>query len=311
LRPVAHFFKEMWSKHYRQPLPDRHISLFQAYDEALCLKEQLTEFSNQENRSASADLLGSLPDSVAWVLRHADDSLIPGAQQTIIHGNLHGDNLFVDGEHALAIDFERTGPGPILRDFVSLEVDILTRLARLPEGDFRVLYELAVMLTTPTSPVPVLGGLSGVPKAILDNREAAKALMVVTGVRRLAHDVTRFCDIREYYWGLLLSALFVAVTAPESAIQCSRALFLAAVVADRLQRFAEEWPPKDWPHVAMIPLRDKEGLEVLRERLLSRLSDLKEQAMEPTRFRSEGILRLQKELNTVDLELSLHLFWQQ
>jgi hypothetical protein len=164
------------------------------------------------------------------------------------------------------------------------------------------------MLTVPTSPVPVLGGLSGVPKAILDNREAAKALMVVAGVRRLAYDVTRFRDIREYYWGLLLSALLVAVTAPESAVQRSRALFLAAVLAQRLRTFGEEWPPKDWSRVATVPLRDKEGLQVLRERLQSRLSDLQEQAMEPTRVRSEDILRLQQELNAVDLELSLHLF---
>ena len=42
------------------------------------------------------------------------------------HGDLHGDNLLVDKEHAWAIDFEHTGSGHILRDFAELEVDILS-----------------------------------------------------------------------------------------------------------------------------------------------------------------------------------------
>ena len=70
-----------------------------------------------------------MPNPVTWVLKHRVDSSTLSARQAITHGDLHGDNIFVDDIHAWAIDFERSGEGHILRDFTELEVDILTRLA--------------------------------------------------------------------------------------------------------------------------------------------------------------------------------------
>lgn len=244
-RPLYHFFTEVWSRHYGQPLGDRHIPLFQFYDETLRLKERLERFSSQEEIRSFPGLPVSLINPVPWVLRHAEDSLIPGARQTIAHGDLHGDNLFTDGEHIWAIDFERAGPGHILQDFVELEVDIVTRL--LPtEVDFSLLYELAVVLAEPSEPTASLRQT----EKLLANYETRKALDVIARLRQLAYEITHYPDSREYLWGLLLDALFVATMVSEESPQRERALLLGAVLCGRLRHWGEEWPPKDWPPVA-------------------------------------------------------------
>jgi CheY-like chemotaxis protein len=310
LRPLAHFFQEVWGKHYAQPLQERSIPLFQAYDQALRLKERLENLRGQEEKLAFPGVPISATNPVSWVLRHADDSLFPEVRHMIIHGNLYGDNLFVDREHAWAIDFEFTGLGPILRDFVSFELDIITRLVPWPEDNFQQLYELTVMLTAPISPAPILEGLPGVPGSILKHPEAAKALMVIAGLRRLAREVTNFRDIREYYWGLLLSVLITAAVTPAQYPQHSRALFLSVVLTERLRQFGQEWPPGNWSPVEIIRLREKAGLRLRRDRLQSRLVELREQAaaVRP-QLSTEQIAKLQDEVAKVDLELSLHQLW--
>jgi CheY-like chemotaxis protein len=255
LRPLHHFFREVWSKHYGEPLPYRHIPLFQIYDRTLDLKQRLTEFSNHEDSSAFHGLADSLRDPVPWVLRHADDSLIPGARQVVTHGDLHGDNLFVSGEYAWAIDFERTGPGHILQDFVELEVDIATRLIPFPKGDLSRFYELALVLAESPEPIAPLRPVA----QLLADPETHKALSVITQLRSLAHEVTHFSDSREYIWGLLLDALFVSTLVLEDSPQRERALLLAAVLVGRLRHWGREWPPRDWPRFP----QDRESPQVL------------------------------------------------
>ena len=80
-----------------------------------------------------------LPEPAAWLLQRMQldgdgeyHAVTPNTDLAIVHGDLHGDNVFVDTRHDVwVIDFERTGPGPILQDFVELETDILTRLSSL------------------------------------------------------------------------------------------------------------------------------------------------------------------------------------
>jgi DNA-binding NarL/FixJ family response regulator len=238
LKPLNHFFTEVWSRHYRSSQHE-DLSLFRVYDQALNLEERLKRFSNQERRRAFPGLPISLINPVPWVLRHAGDSLIPGARQAITHGDLHGDNLFADGEHAWAIDFERTGPGHILRDFVELEVDIVTRL--LPdEVGLSLLYELALVLVEPPEPTAPFRQT----KKLLANPETRKALDVIAGLRKLAYEMTRYPDSREYLWGLLLDALFVATIVSEESPQRERALLLGAVLCGRLQHWGKERPTK-------------------------------------------------------------------
>jgi hypothetical protein len=247
LKPLNHFFTEVWSRHYRSSQHE-DFPLFRVYDQALNLEERLKRFSNQEKRRSFPGLPASLINPVPWVLRHAEDSLIPGARQAVTHGDLHGDNLFTDGEHAWAIDYERAGPGHILRDFVELEVDIVTRL--LPdEVDLSLLYELALVLVEPSEPTAPFRPR----KKLLANPDTRKALDVIAGLRELAYEMTHYPSSQEYLWGLLLDALFVAMLVSEQSPQRERALLLGAVLCGRLRHWGEEWPPKDWPPVALGP----------------------------------------------------------
>lgn len=243
LRPLAHFFQEVWSRHYAQPLQEKSMPLFEVYGQALRLKERLENFGHQEEKWAFPGLSVSLTNPVPWALRHANDSLIPDSRQAITHGDLHGDNLFVDYEHAWAIDFERTGPGHVLRDFVELEVDMVTRLVSFPEHGLSHLYQLAVVLAEPSIPATPFRASA----QLLAEPETRKALGVIAGLRRLAYEVAPYRDFREYLWGLLLDTLFVATLAAEGAPQRERALLLGAVLCERLRHWGGEWPPGDWP----------------------------------------------------------------
>ncbi|PDW02245.1 hypothetical protein CJ255_15005, partial [Candidatus Viridilinea mediisalina] len=134
LQPLQHFFhRQHWGRWYQtgvQPLDD---SIFQAYDAMLHGKLSL---SMQKRHALDRDtyfpaLRQVLPNPIRWLSEHYQTtSRVANPRKAITHGDLHGDNLFVTPTHAWPIDFERTGEGPILRDFVELIQDILTRIAQ-------------------------------------------------------------------------------------------------------------------------------------------------------------------------------------
>jgi len=182
--------------------------------------------------------------------------------EALTHGDLWGENILVEreGEHCWVIDYERTGPGHILFDFVELEVDILTRLVRLPLSDHELFLDLIVGLVdpceTPRSTFQVLGVPSRWPESVKNNEETNKAFRVVSELRRLAHKEGRYDDLREYYWGLLLDALFVASLPSIDRSQRERACLLGSVICARLENWKQrEWLPSHWQKVtwAEIP----------------------------------------------------------
>ncbi len=248
LEPLRHFFGEVWGDYYAQPLKDfENRPLFAIYAEALDLTKHLHEFKNKEERRYFADLAISFPNPVHWIEQHHAESFIDKAHYAITHGDLHGDNLFTDGEHTWAIDFERTGPSHALRDFAELEVDLLTRLVPATVN-LPTFFALAVALVTPATPQPQVLKL---PAHIRANSDANKAFQVIEKLREIAHDKIKAHDIREHYWGLLLDALFVATlpedsTNPSKTRQRERALLLGAILCERLNRWHDEWPPKIW-----------------------------------------------------------------
>ena len=169
----------------------------------------------------------------------------------VTHGDLHGDNLFVDAQNAWPIDFERTGPGPILRDFVELIQDLLTRAARFSLADLPVFYELAVAICTPIRPDQRMQ----MTQAIKDHPEAHKAFAVVQDLQLLAATRTQYTDRREYLWGLLLNSLFVVRLLDQEQDTTRReiTLLLAAVICDRLACWGkQDWRPKDSPPLNWI-----------------------------------------------------------
>jgi hypothetical protein len=242
LKPLHHFFEVVWRPHYMNTRTPLEESLFDAYDRALGLRERLQELRGDAAASAFLGAPPELPDPIKWVLDYESYSGAFKAHKAVTHGDLHGDNLFVEDDHAWAIDFERTGLGPLLRDFVELEQDIVTRLMHVGEDDSDTFFRFALALTTPRT----VGDTLSLPgRADLLPEEVRRAAAVVSGLRAIAGRVTGFQDMREYYWGLLLDALLGSSLVRQGSAQRKRCMLLASVVASRLEHWNERWPP-DW-----------------------------------------------------------------
>jgi CheY-like chemotaxis protein len=120
----------------------------------------------------------------------------------ITHGDLNGDNIFVDQDnYTWMIDFSRTGDGHILRDFIELESVIKFQL--LDNETLTALYEFEKAILAPTRFDE---------KLILPERtiteEMAKAFSIVEHLRALAGKVVQpRQDMEEYYAGLFYHTL--------------------------------------------------------------------------------------------------------
>lgn len=246
LKPLQAFFGEAWHGLY-DPGEKKEIttSLYSSYEKTLQLQKRLTNFLDQREyrsfRGIDTDLLNPVP----WVLKHKMDSAMLNARQAVTHGDLHGDNVFVDGDHAWVIDFERSGWGHILRDFAELEVDIVTRLAwKKDDKDLKEFFRLAVYLAE-----PYYLRKNYDPAEQFKNPELRKAFNVIRGLRQLAYDTTIFNDFREYIWSLLFDSVFVAALPTEENYQNERALLYGSVLCNCLQHWGEAWPPEEWKSI--------------------------------------------------------------
>lgn len=230
LRPLRHLFCSVWQPHYAAASPLEATSLLAAYNESFQIEEKLARIAPTLLSTLQGFLSKPLVDPVHWVRTAGAQSAIPAARQAITHGDLHGDNLFVEAEHAWIIDFERTGPSHALRDFAELETDIFARLIPQAAVDWSTLYDLACILVAPSTPDAPLATTS----RLTSNAEVQKALQTISGLRHLAHEVVQYRDQREHLWALLFDALFVASVAPMPETQRLRALLYASVLSQRL-----------------------------------------------------------------------------
>jgi DNA-binding NarL/FixJ family response regulator len=228
---LSFFFTELWGDLYGEPRRLSTNSLFEAYDKVFDLRleeQKLNDYFHQF--LLPLDLPISLRNPVTWVFLNADLSRFARAREAITHGDLHGDNLFVDGGRTWVIDFERTGYGHILRDFVELEVDILTRLLAPEQVDDSMFLSLVQLLY----PAPFEARDETNLASLTLGQEAEKALLVIEGLRQLARTVAGWEEVREYYWAVLLDALFVASIGKPQSHQQRRAMLLSIVVCDAL-----------------------------------------------------------------------------
>jgi CheY-like chemotaxis protein len=242
LKPLRHLFRETWAGHYRNCKPLEQ-SLYQAYDEALHLEKRLAGGAAERRELSFPGLPVTLPNPLAWVARHKEESRLVGAMQAVTHGDLHGDNLFVEGEYAWLIDFERTGWGHALRDAAELEVDLFTRILPWHGGDPGGLFELAAGMAGSFDP---RRGWSVRPTAFSDP-ELRKVFKVAGELRKLAFEASPWADERELLWALLLDCLFLAAYDPRNRSQQERAMLYGGVLCSRLSRWGQAWPPSDWP----------------------------------------------------------------
>jgi hypothetical protein len=220
------------------------------------LSREFTNWCKDDRRHtfANVGVLGELPQPTRWLVEHAQEAYqVRGTYQALTHGDFHGDNLFVDAYYAWPIDFERTGPGPILRDFVELIQDILTRIAFHSDSgmsastEATLLYELAVALCDQQRPNASMRAT----KAIEADSVAHTAFIVVQKLQQIAQERSGYIDQREFLWGLLLNNLFVLRLLPKSSPRYRRTLLLASVLCVRLEQWGAPWPTQgmqsvDW-----------------------------------------------------------------
>ncbi|MFZ5910874.1 MAG: phosphotransferase [Chloroflexota bacterium] len=253
---LRHFFRETWSPLYADAKECENVSLFREYCKVWGKEwyERVRKFHAPNPRDAMGNELANkiAPiDSIKWLQENMGDkaendkSITACTALAVTHGDLHGDNLLID-EHrnAWVIDFERSGEGHVLQDFVELEGDIINRLISARE-DLPSFYQLCVDVTQSTE----LKHLENLDR--FEDPDVKKSMQTISLLRKLAQEITGISDARQYLLGLLFNTLFRATIISETARTMSqyRALMLASIICHRLDHWNEPWPPEEWKNI--------------------------------------------------------------
>lgn len=139
-------------------------------------------------------------------------------------------NIIVDDDaHAYVIDYERTGPGFYLRDFVELEKDVRLRLLRLEDDDIMLALHLDLLLTKQRYPdkLPIWKEPAFGSSIISEEKllEVRKAFAVICSIRKEAAQVAGLANMKEYYWALLMETLISATKSLELPVSLKSVLF--------------------------------------------------------------------------------------
>jgi DNA-binding NarL/FixJ family response regulator len=254
--PLRHFFETVWQGLY-QKKETRQIRLIHAYEEFLDLQKRieplLEKFPSKDIRLPGLSFL--LPNPFLFLsdqLNEKDESEV--SEFAITHGDLHAGNLLIDNtnEHAWTIDFERTGYGPIYRDFVELEVDIATRLMKVPSTRASSFIEVAAALCAPIYTDEALYKTKNM------KEETLRGIRLIACLRDLAKTVTGSFNAYEYGWGILIDSAFVASLEEQNTQRFHRAIILASVAAQALSG-SGEFPPEHWKVSAFQPIHHKDS----------------------------------------------------
>ncbi|GAB4503345.1 MAG: hypothetical protein Fur0043_03370 [Anaerolineales bacterium] len=253
---LTHFFREIWSDLYTHPKERREVSLFEEYCRVWGKEwyERVCQFHPPDPRTLMQNRLPPhiLPiNPLAWLqenmgpAKENDRSIVKRTALAVTHGDLHGDNLLIDeNRHAWVIDFERSGEGHILQDFVELEGDIINRLMSAHEN-LPSFYQLCVDIAQSTQ----LQRLENLDR--FQDAEIKKSMQTISLLRQLAREITGIEDARQYLLGLLFNTLFRATITRENKLSHSqyRALMLASIICHRLEHWDEPWPPEEWKNL--------------------------------------------------------------
>ncbi len=241
-------FGRLFRRWYAEPRTV-HVNLSQEYSTALGLdKERLNRLKGweQEEQLHFPGLARALPNPLQWTKKHARNSDIETSQH-IVHGDLHSRNVFVGpNQDVWLIDFERTGPGHCLRDFIELETDIKFTLMPLAEAEPKLFYLFETALLGQSRDDLKAATILVPPQVRLDP-EATRAFTAITRLRRLAGERIRYPDLRDYFWGLLYQTIFVATLSNLSDAARGQAKLSAALICERLGdgiHLRDPWPPK-------------------------------------------------------------------
>jgi len=250
---LTRFFRETWSSLYAGAKKHKNISLFKEYCKVWGNEwyERVCIFHAPDPQKVMKNELpdGFIPiDPIAWFKKNfgaeaaKDRSITPDTALAVTHGDLHGDNLLIDeNRNAWVIDFERSGEGHILQDFVELEGDIINRLISSSEN-LPLFYQICVRVTKNTE-LKGLGDINGITDPYV-----IKSIRTISLLRELAREISGISDARQYLLGLLFNTLFRATIDSDSALQLRqyRALMLASIICHRLDCWNDPWPPEEW-----------------------------------------------------------------
>lgn len=244
-----------WDKSPVQPAT--HGFIFDYYSEAFPkTAKRIREYANPDQANELMIAGCVLPDPVVWVKAHAHDSGFITHWSVPTHGDLHSDNVYV--EHVresiktIVIDFEKTGPGYFMRDFVELEADIRLRLLSIrPEQlPLALCFDLCLLAQRDPSEEPLLkGNLNADPQTLSELQKAFDGIVTLRELARIAG----LRDMREYYWALLMETM-ISVMRDYSKwrdqalarFARDRALLSAALICKRLDHWDNtKWPPKE------------------------------------------------------------------
>ena len=146
-----------------------------------------------------------------------------------------------DKKNVWVVDFERSGVGHALQDFIELEADVLNRLFGVPTSiDYYLRMCMTAFKQTEIKPFDEADVNS-------DDPDIDKALKTISILRRLAFQATGISNAREYVIGLFFNMLFRSalvhkIDPPKS----ERPLLLAGLICHRLDHWNEPWPPVAW-----------------------------------------------------------------
>ncbi len=248
-RALEQLFQETCRSWYEGLSAPRIVSVWSLYDDSLGIADRVAAHPNQEDTIAFPCTRNRLRNPMVWAPANSAASLLPKVRTCVTHGDLHSDNIFVN-EHGEAwlIDFESTGPGHAMRDFVELETDIKSRLLGGTSEDCRPTYQIELALLAGDEPLAAthVQDLRHLPD------KARKAVAAVCKVREIAFRLTGCEDVREYYWALLAEGLFVATNRHLPDDVRRRSLLAASLTAEKLARWKEKWPPSEWSRVLAV-----------------------------------------------------------
>ncbi len=252
------FFLRTWSDHYKRATDAANISLFELYcrvwdcdwvDRACqatmpnASDIMSPRFWKLAERQSPLNWLKTIVDSKGG---EQDPSRVSETKIAVTHGDLHADNLLMDDtRYCWVVDFERTGKGHILQDFIELESDIINRIA-CARDVFPAFYHFCVTIAGARAiDDPLLTS------PILDDEETRKLFEVILLIRGLAVQCTGIADFRQYLMGLYFNTIFRAtITSQEQKqkkeIKELRAWMLASILCHRLAFWEEPWPPQEW-----------------------------------------------------------------
>lgn len=261
-------FGDAWRDQYsRTRTVDEKQSVFESFRQVWGENwYERTRLANESLSKASDDFQGwfrqlRLSDPIVWLKQRVEintgggrDRSPHGVTKAILHGDLQGDNCFVDEEHKdlWTIDFERTGPGPIVQDWVELENDILTRLAR-----YSIHNRQSILLLLASLASPIVADFWKPKPMVADDVQIQKAFATISELRKQAEKTTGLeHDTRLYRWGLLLNVCFRLTLVSENAAEAVQdgylstfelSLLVGAIVCRSLEhRAGETWPPQEW-----------------------------------------------------------------